>query len=89
MTPARFLMVTIILVYAQSKKRVRNDGIAAPFSGVSAHAQEGYSSHIVCLSVSVCVCLCLCLSVSVYVCLYVTLEKAPFSGLNLTSVQSR
>ena len=44
---------------------------------LSAHAREGYSSHFVCLSV--------CLSV----CLLFIVEKAPFSGLKLTSVHSR
>ena len=40
---------------------------------LSAHAREGYSSHFVCLSV----------------CHFLILEKAPFSGLKLTSVHSR
>ena len=44
---------------------------------LSAHAREGYSSHFVTLSV--------CLSV----CHFLILEKAPFSGLKLTSVHSR
>ena len=37
---------------------------------LSAHAREGYSSHFVCHSV----------------CHFSILEKAPFSGLKLTSV---
>ena len=41
---------------------------------LSAHAREGYSSHFVCQSV--------CQSV----CHFSILEKAPFSGLKLTSV---
>ena len=41
---------------------------------LSAHARDGYSSHFVCLSVRLSVC-----HVSI-------LEKAPISGLKLTSV---
>ena len=44
---------------------------------LSAHAREGYSSHFVCLSVTL------------FVCHFFILEKAPFSGLKLTSVHSR
>ena len=44
-----------------------------PLLTLSAHAREGYSSHFVCLSV----------------CHFFILEKAPFSGLKLTSVHSR
>ena len=44
---------------------------------LSAHAREGYSSHFVCQSVSL------------SVCHFLILEKAPFSGLKLTSVHSR
>ena len=40
---------------------------------LSAHAREGYSSHFVALSV----------------CHFSILEKAPFSGLKLTSIHSR
>ena len=40
---------------------------------LSAHAREGYSSHFVTLSV----------------CHFSILEKAPFSGLKLTSIRSR
>ena len=40
---------------------------------LSAHAREGYSSHFVSLSV----------------CHFSILEKAPFSGLKLTSIRSR
>ena len=40
---------------------------------LSAHTREGYSSHFVCHSV----------------CHFLILEKAPFSGLKLTSVHSR
>ena len=45
------------------------------FITLSAHAREGYSSHT--------------LSVSLSVCHFLILEKAPFSGLKLTSVHSR
>ena len=44
---------------------------------LSAHAREGYSSHFVSQSVSL------------SVCHFFILEKAPFSGLKLTSVHSR
>ena len=52
---------------------------------LSAHAREGYSSRFVCLSVSQSV----SQSVSLSVCHFLILEKAPFSGLKLTSVHSR
>ena len=45
---------------------------------LSAHARGGYSSHFVCQSVSQSVCVS-----------FLILEKAPFSGLKLTSVHSR
>ena len=48
---------------------------------LSVHAREGYSSHFVCQSVSQ--------SVILSVCHFFILEKAPFSGLKLTSVHSR
>ena len=46
---------------------------------LSAHAREGYSSHFVSVSQSV----------SLSVCHFLILEKAPLSGLKLTSVHSR